>query len=169
MIGRKAAGSWAMFGRLLKLAGVVVAMTSVLKLLPEPVSALGKPTTPASREAVESGFETTDVNARDMTFILGGIVATTVFVIAIVCVMIWRFDIARTHSFSNLTPQQTAQSVPPAPHLQVAPFADLAQQRAREERLLHSYGWTSPDHSTARIPIDRAMALTVGQSLDAPP
>ena len=61
------------------------------------------------------------------------------------------------------------ESCRPAPHLQINPFADLAQQQARESRLLHSYGWTSADHSTARIPIDRAMALTRGKSLDAPP
>ena len=87
-------------------------------------------------------------------------------VVGIVFAMIWRFNIASSRPWSKLTPQQTARLVPPAPHLQVDPFADLAQVRAREERLLHSYGWTSADHSTARIPIDRAMALVVGKSLD---
>ena len=127
------------------------------------------PRTPPSLQALESGFEVKDIDERSVVYILGAIAATTALVIGIVAVMIWRFDIARTQSFAGLSPQQTAQSVPPAPHLQINPFADLAQQQVRESRLLHSYGWTSADHSTARIPIDRAMALTAGQSLDAPP
>lgn len=157
------------FWRLLTLGGVIVGVTSLLRMLPEPVTALGKPSTPPSREALQSGFEAKDVNERTIVFILAGIAAATALVIGTVFIMIWRFEIAWTHSFSSLTPQQTAQSAPPAPHLQINPFADLAQQRAREDRLLHSYGWTSADHSTARIPIDRAMALTVGTSLDASP
>ena len=156
-------------GRLLTLGGLIIGIATLLKAEPTGVSATGKPRTPPSSEALKLGFEQTDIGARDVALILAGIAATTAVVIGIIFVMFWRFNIARDDSWSNLTPQQTARSVPPAPHLQIAPMAALAQQRARENRLLHSYGWTSVDHSTARIPIDRAMALTVGQSLDAGP
>lgn len=160
---------WRIIWRLLALGGLVAGAFSLFRQLPEPVSAVGKPGTPPSPEALESGFEVGDINERTVVYILGAIAGTTALVISVVAVMIWRFDIARTQSFVGLSQQQTAQSVPPSPHLQVNPFADLAQQQARESRLLHSYGWTSVDHGTARIPIDRAMALTVGKSLDAPP
>ncbi|PPQ40876.1 hypothetical protein CCS01_00050 [Rhodopila globiformis] len=95
--------------------------------------------------------------------------ATTAIVVGIVFWMTWRFDISRHETMSRLTPAETARVVPPAPHLQRNPFADLARVQSRETRLLTSYGWISADHSLARIPIDRAMALSVGKSLDASP
>lgn len=162
-------GRWRIIWRLLALGGLAVGAFSLFKQVPAPVTAVGKPRTPPSHEALESGFEVKDIDERSVVYILGVIATTTALVIGIVTVMIWRFDIARTRSFAGLSQQQTAQIVPPSPHLQVNPFTDLAQQQVRESRLLHSYGWTSANHSTARIPIDRAMVLTVGQSLDAPP
>jgi hypothetical protein len=160
---------WRVVWRVLALGGLAVGAFSLLRQVPAPVSALGKPRTPPSPAALGAGFEVKDINERTVVYILGTIVATTALVIGIVTVMIWRFDVTRTQSFAGLSQEQTAQGVPPAPHLQINPFADLAQQHIRESRLLHGYGWTSADHTTARIPIDRAMALTVGQSLDAPP
>lgn len=160
---------WRVIWRLLALGGLVAGAFALFRQLPEPVSAAGKPGTPPSRHALESGFEVKDIDERTVVYILGAIAGTTALVIGVVAVMIWRFDITRIASFADLSLQQTAQIVPPSPHLQITPFADLAQLQVRERRLLHSYGWTSADHSTARIPIDRAIALTVGQSLDAAP
>ncbi len=155
--------------QLLTLGGLLIALTSLFRTPPEKIKATGIPRTPASPAALQLGFEPKDIDAHDVTMILAAIAASTALVIGIVFVMVWRFDIARGHSFGSLSPQQTARSGPPAPQLQSDPVADLARQYARENRLLHSYGWTSADHSTARIPIDRAMALSVGQSLDTPP
>jgi hypothetical protein len=39
----------------------------------------------------------------------------------------------------------------------------LERLRAREERLLGSYGWVDPDAGIARIPIEDAMHLLAGQ------
>ena len=155
--------------RLLTLLAAVVGIGAWLRAHPPVVTARGKPTTPASAQAVTSGYETTDIDVRGTTFILGAIAATTVLVVGMVFAMVWRFDVARHGSWSHLIPQQTARLMPPAPHLQINPLDDWQRVRAREDRLLHGYGWTSADHSTAHIPIERAMALTVGQSLDAPP
>ena len=68
-----------------------------------------------------------------------------------------------------LTAQEGASIVPPGPRLQVNPFQEIGDVRARENRILGSYGWLDPDHRRARIPIDRAMALTVGRALDPQP
>jgi uncharacterized protein HemX len=132
-------------------------------------TAHGNPKTPPSGEALAVGFEPRDINARGAAMVLATIAVVTAVVIGIVFIMVWRFDIARRQSSLALTPQQTEQSVPPEPHLQVDPFVDLLRQRDRENRLLNSYGWTNADHSLARIPLARAMALSVGKSLDASP
>jgi hypothetical protein len=155
--------------RLLTLSALAIGVGALLRARPPTVTALGKPTAPPGTQAVLSGYETTDIDVRGTACILGAIAATTMLVVGIVFTMVWRFDVARHAAWSHLAPQQTARLVPPAPHLQLHPFSDLARVRAREELLLHSYGWISANHQIARIPIDRAMALTVGKSLDAPP
>ncbi len=133
------------------------------------ISARGAHGTEPSTAALECGHETTDINVRTTVYILAGMAAVTALVIGVVFVMVWRSDASRHAAWSGLTNEQTAVSVPPTPRLQSHPFIDLAQQKARQQRLLHSYGWINADHTTARIPIDRAMALSVGKALDAWP
>lgn len=68
-----------------------------------------------------------------------------------------------------LTSEQAAAILPPGPALQADPYRDLAQERQREQKLLATYGWVDPGHTKARIPIDRAIALVIGKSLDPAP
>ena len=49
---------------------------------------------------------------------------------------------------------------PPPPRLEVVGGADLARVRARAAAKLDGYGWTDAGHRYARIPLDRAMAIT---------
>jgi hypothetical protein len=129
----------------------------------------GVPSTPPSAEALSSGHEVKDMSARAVSYVLLTIVAVMAVVIGASVGMVWRFDIARRQSSARLTPQQTAASAPPGPHLQIHPYEDLAKLRVREERELHGYAWVSADKSAAHIPIERAMALMVGKSLDPVP
>ena len=79
--------------------------------------------------------------------------------------MIWRFDVARNGSCRVLTPQQTARIMPPAPHLQINPFDDLARvQRPRGPRAAQLRLDQLRPYVLAHIPIERAMALSVGKS-----
>ena len=156
--------------RLLTVGGLLVGVNALFsQKQEEEVKATGKPTTPPSRQALEAGYEEKDINVRATSWILFGIGCTVAVVVGISFLMVWRENVNNHAAWSRLSPQQTAVIVPPAPRVQRIPFADLASVRAREERLLHSYGWTSADHSTARIPIGRAMALVVGKSLDYSP
>lgn len=165
---RRGSGIW----QVLALAGLVVGIGSLFRPTEEVREARigrGNPSTPPSKKAVASGYELEDVSARDVSYILAGIAASTALVIGIVFIMVWRFDIARRQSFSVLTTEQTAQVIPPAPHLQVHPFTDLARLQAREARLLNGYGWVNTDHTLARVPIGRAMALAQDKPLDPAP
>jgi hypothetical protein len=54
---------------------------------------------------------------------------------------------------------------PPAPRLQAEPFQDLEELRAAEESQLLTYGWIDEAGGVARIPIERAMELTVENGL----
>jgi hypothetical protein len=59
----------------------------------------------------------------------------------------------------SLRHEAPAPPLPPEPRLQIAPWHDLAAQRAIEDNLLHTYGWADRPTGRARIPIDRAMEI----------
>jgi hypothetical protein len=58
-----------------------------------------------------------------------------------------------------------AERLPPEPRLQTNPRGDLLALREKEDRLLTTYGWVDRNSGVVRIPIDRAMALTVERGL----
>lgn len=155
--------------RLLTIAGLLVSAGSLFRTPYEALEARGKHVSSPSAESLECGHEVKDINVRGTVYILAAMAASTALVVGIVFAMVWRFDLNRQADWAGFTPQQTARVVPPAPHLQRDPFLALAREQSREQHLLHSYGWTSADHTYARIPIDRAMKLTVGTSLDQSP
>jgi hypothetical protein len=155
--------------RLLAVASLFIGLGTLLREETRKTSGRGRHRSSPSAAAISSGYEPKDISARDVSIILGAMAATTALVIGIVFVTVWRFNINRNENLAKLTSQETAQIVPPSPHLQADPFADLARVQSREARLLSGYGWLNTNHTLARIPIDRAMTLSVGKSLDAAP
>ncbi len=59
------------------------------------------------------------------------------------------------------------EKAPPAPNLQMQPFQDIFQLRHDESAKLDTYGWVDKDGGIARIPISRAMELTLQRGLPA--
>jgi hypothetical protein len=55
--------------------------------------------------------------------------------------------------------------LPPAPRLQTHPRDDLDRLLATEQRQLTTYGWVDHDRRLVRIPVQRAMQLTVERGL----
>jgi hypothetical protein len=66
-------------------------------------------------------------------------------------------------AFPLTAEEQPAQ--PPEPRLQTNPRQDLRALRAREDNMLHSYGWIDRNAGVAHIPIEDAMKLTVQRGL----
>ena len=65
--------------------------------------------------------------------------------------------------------EQSARPIPPQPRLQPDPAVDIAAERALQRSRLDGYMWMDPEHTVARIPITRAMALVAsGQGAPAP-
>lgn len=132
-------------------------------------SARGRPGTPASPVARTAGHETRDMRGGVMAklFLLLGSVAFCM-VFAMVGLRYWVSQVQRD-SLPRLTRVQTTLIAPPGPNLQHDPVAELGALRARAAKLLEGYASLGDDRSRARIPLDRAMALTVGQPLAPPP
>jgi hypothetical protein len=68
---------------------------------------------------------------------------------------------------SEAAPVVTKADLPPLPGVVPAPGAELLKVRAQEDLHLEHYGWVDAAHTTARIPIERAMTLWV-QTYSAP-
>jgi hypothetical protein len=57
----------------------------------------------------------------------------------------------------------------PEPRLEMDERGELGSVRSQEEQTLHSYGWVDAKAGTVRIPIERAMELTVQRGLPVRP
>ena len=65
-------------------------------------------------------------------------------------------------------PSKLAASLPvrpPEPRLQDMPAQELQQFRQQEAAALSTYGWVEPAAGVVRIPVDRAMELTLERGL----
>lgn len=97
---------------------------------------------------------------------LGIILALTIVAGFVVCIPILR-HFAREAAAAAPPPspfaQQLAARQAPLPHLQVDTTRDVKRLRTAEAQQLTSYGWVAADQATARVPIERAMALLAAQ------
>jgi len=129
----------------------------------------GRPPRPPAntqRDPNDPGHETRDVNVRNTALVMGGLGLTA---LAVIGTMIWLMHTvaaSQRRALPALTPQQTARLAPPPPNLQANPYADIDRERAATEARIAGYGYRDEAHTRARIPLDRAMELTVGRSLE---
>ncbi len=132
-------------------------------------SGRGRRATPPSAKARREGHETEDMSGRLMTRLALGLgTAACIVVFGIIEARTW---VRRSYLSEQpaLTALQTAPIIPPGPHLQTHPVKDIDQLHAQEDSLLLRYAWVDPARTRARIPINRAMDLTVGRSLEHAP
>lgn len=119
---------------------------------------------------VEVQHEESDVNIRAIF----GFGAALIVVAIVVHVAVWGFFRflesragQRVEAAFPLAASQPGERLPPEPRLQTAPREDLAALRAREDETLRSYGWVDRNAGVVRIPIDRAVELTLQRGLPA--
>ena len=113
--------------------------------------------------------EESDVNINAVLTFGAGLFAVFVVVSLLVFVMFRYLDGRETRSEQVEYPLAVSQSgrVPPEPRLQTNPREDLREMRAKEDDLLHSYGWVNKNAGVVRIPIDDAIRLTLERGLPA--
>ncbi|MCJ2021697.1 MULTISPECIES: hypothetical protein [unclassified Methylobacterium] len=149
-------------------AGLIPAILAGLTLRGSGLFTGRPPRPPANtqRDPNDPGHETRDVNVRNTALVMAGLALTA---LAVIGTMIWlmsTFAASQRRALPALTPQQTARLAPPPPNLQANPYADIDRERAASEARLAGYGYRDEAHTRARIPIGRAMELTVGRSLE---
>ena len=115
--------------------------------------------------SLAAGFEQDDANVRQLGRIMAVFAGAALSGIALMVVLLNVLHHSDAARDVGLTAEQREQSPPPLPHLQADPVGELAALQVNQNKLL--LGYATLDADTARIPIDRAMALVTGQSLDA--
>src|SRR5438034_10651087 len=115
----------------------------------------------------EGHHETSDVNLRAILTFGAGLVVAGVFINFLVWLLFTYFSVRESRQVPAVYPLATRQEnrLPPEPRLQTQPREDLRELRAREDEILTSYGWLDKNAGVVRIPIDRAMQITVQRGL----
>jgi hypothetical protein len=112
--------------------------------------------------------ETSDINSGAVLAFGAGLVVVALCVHILILVLFKYFE-AREARRQTVEYPLAAQAprLPPEPRLQTNPRQDLLGLRAEEEAALTTYGWADRNAGTVRIPIDKAMSLTVQRGLPA--
>jgi len=112
------------------------------------------------------GYEVRDANpAAIVKFGVG--LAIVLIVVAIGMRLVFGY-FAETQTLGPAaSPFENARTLPPQPRLQVMPEADIHDYWEREQEILKSYGWVDKQNGVVRIPIERAMRMTLERVLPA--
>lgn len=111
------------------------------------------------------GHETRDISVRVVTWFAIGLVVSA-FIIYFGAAGLYKL-FARQHPSPQAASriEFRAKMIAPPPQLRVDEARDFEKFRAAEEAKLSSYGWIDKNAGIVRIPIARAMDLTVQRGL----
>jgi hypothetical protein len=113
--------------------------------------------------------ETSDVDTRAV-FVFG---LALIIAAVLIHFLTWRlfmyFHVRESVAVTPLYPLALGQEqrLPPEPRLQVNPREDLRELRNHEDAVLTTYGWVDRNNAVVRIPIQKAMELTLVRGLSA--
>jgi hypothetical protein len=97
----------------------------------------------------------TDVDLRTVA-LLGAVLVGIVAAVAVTAQLTIGRMARRSPPGHDRRSPLAVEAPPPEPRLQTAPADDMAALRAREDSILHSYGWVDRAHEIVRVPIDEA-------------
>src|SRR6266511_3050364 len=115
----------------------------------------------------ERGDETRDADVRIVALLCVGLLILIGGVLLLLGGIYDYFIARQTRSGGPFSVPAVTRQLPPEPRLLVNPTRNLQEMRAREDEVLHSYGWVDRQAGIVRIPIDRAIDLLVERGLPA--
>jgi hypothetical protein len=115
------------------------------------------------------GHERRDVRFKPL--VIAAVALVTALIVAVIgmerlFVYLSARQAARSEPASPLVASR--REAPPEPRLQTEPLKDLQQLRDHEEAVLGSYGWVDRAAGVVRIPIERAMEITLERAPKTP-
>lgn len=124
---------------------------------------------PVDETALRRGHEVRETNVGLIVKLGVGLALLTGFSMLLMWGMFVWLEDYHTSQFEASAPLVEAGQLPPEPRLQVIPEKDLVAMRAAEKEKLENYDWVIREAGIVRIPIKRAMELTVERGLAARP
>jgi len=121
---------------------------------------------PIPEESLALGYEVRDVNLRNLVR-LSVILAVVLVVIFGLIGLLYSFLNASQVARSGPPPPllEEAQGLPPGPLLQRDPEQDMQEMSTEQDAILNNYGWVDKEAGVVRIPIERAIELTLERGL----
>ncbi|HXJ35173.1 MAG TPA: hypothetical protein VMS22_14165 [Candidatus Eisenbacteria bacterium] len=112
-----------------------------------------------------AGYEERDVSFRPVVAAAFALLAVIVGTFVLMWVLNRGLVARETEESPPASPLAASygRQEPPAPRLQDNPRRDLAELRARDQKLLDTYGWIDRDEGRVRIPVARAMELMLAE------
>lgn len=121
-----------------------------------------------SAENRAPGYETRDVTIRPMVWAALGL-ALLILTGMLASWVAFKYFVRVQKLGPNASPFENTRELPPAPRLQVAPAEALKAYQAEENAKLTSYGWVEKNAGVVRIPIERAMQLSLERGFPVRP
>lgn len=109
--------------------------------------------------------ERTDANIRRIAFFAFGMVVVAVLIHYALGWMMNIYSIRQASVVGNTRPVSDTLSKSTQPPLQVNPAGEVEMLRAQEKDKLERYSWVDRKAGIVRIPIERAIELTVERGL----
>ena len=121
---------------------------------------------PIPEESLALGYEVRDVNLRNLVRLSLALVAVVVIVFVLIGLL---YGFLNYNQIARSAPPppllEEAQGLPPGPLLQRNPELGMQQMVTEQEAILNSYGWVDKEAGVVRIPIERAIELTLERGL----
>ncbi|HEY3245876.1 MAG TPA: hypothetical protein VGM03_21250 [Phycisphaerae bacterium] len=111
----------------------------------------------------EVSREPRDVSVSGVAIFLGSLLVLAIVIHLLLWGMLQAMIAERTRSNPSAAPLAEPGRLPPPPRLQIDPPQELKALRLQEDALLNSFGWVDRSAGIVRIPIERAMELTIAE------
>jgi hypothetical protein len=126
---------------------------------------------PGGRQSVPDPSEDYEHRDADTGSLLKFGLGLVIILIVVLFSMKWMFSyFAKSQPLGPpASPFENVRVLPPQPRLQVKPGADLRSYCGDQMQKLGTYGWVDSANGVVRIPIDRAIDVTIERGLPARP
>ena len=119
---------------------------------------------PTPEDSLKLGYEVRDTNLRLVGWMALGL--TSLVVLAFIAMSLMYNLLEISQPVRRVPPLlEEAQGLPPGARLQRNPAQDMQKMQLEQEAILNSYGWVDEEAGVVRLPIERAMELTLERGL----
>lgn len=119
------------------------------------------------KSSIDLGFEVSDVKFKPFFFAGLGLFGIVVVCMVIIYFLFGSFQKNSDAKSKPVSPLAQGRQLPDGPRLQVDPAMDWIIFDAKQDSILNSYGWISKEAGVVRVPIEKAMEISLERGFPA--